>query len=66
MPYPSYRPPLQLDLFEPVASSLLPEVPSWTALPEGTRMTLTSLVTRMLIAHAHGEAVGPESDDERV
>ncbi len=66
MPHPSRRPPLQLDLFEREGSLLPPGVPPWTAIPEGTRTTLTELVARMLLAHVRGEGVGPEGDDERV
>ena len=71
MPHPSRRsPPLQrqLDLFEPDAPSLPPGVPAWRDLPAGTRTVLTGLVTRMLIAHAQGEATdpnGPEASDDR-
>jgi hypothetical protein len=41
-------------------------VPSWTSLPEPTRLALTGLVTRMLIAHAGNGLLAPEGagDDE--
>ncbi len=66
MPYPTRRSPQQLDLFEPEAPSLPPGVPSWMDLSEGTRTMLTGLVTRMLIAHAQGDAADPEVVDDRL
>lgn len=65
MSRPSHRPPLQRSLFEQATPPLPPGVPPLTALPEGTRTALTQLVTRMLIAHARGEAAGREVDDDR-
>ena len=66
MPHPSRRAPLQLDLFlEEARPTLPPGVPSWTALPDGTRATLADLLARMLVTHAGGEAGAQEDDDDR-
>jgi hypothetical protein len=35
--------------------------PAWCALPEATRRTLTSLLTRLLIAHAGGSVPQPDA-----
>ena len=64
------RPPPQLDLglTSPAAAPVFP--PVWCILPEPTQRTLTSLLTRLLIAHARGVvpllSAQPEDDaDER-
>lgn len=67
MPRPSRRPPSrQLDLFPQTTPRLASGGPTWASLPETTRMALTGLVTRMLIAHAGAEPFEPEgvADDE--
>jgi hypothetical protein len=63
MPHPSRRPPLQLDLFEEVVPRP-PGVPPLAALPQRTQTVLTELVTRMLVAHARGEAADREDADD--
>lgn len=65
MPHPSRRPPgPQLELFPQRAPRVAPGVPSWTSLPEPTRLALTGLVTRMLIAHAGNGSLSPEGDGD--
>ena len=65
MPRPSRRPPgPQLELFPKGAPRPAQGAPSWTSLPEPTRMALTGLMTRMLIAHAGNGPLAPEGDGD--
>lgn len=67
MPRPSRRPPTpQLELFRESAPLPPPGAPSWAALPDHTRRTLTRLVTRMLIAHAGAAPLEPTDDGDDV
>ena len=51
-----------LDLF----STTSPTMPSWERLPARTRQAVTTLLARMLLAHARGPSPEPGSDtDER-
>ena len=51
-----------LDLF----STSLSTIPSWERLPARTRQAVTTLLARMLLAHARGPSQEPGSDtDER-
>ncbi len=64
----SSRRPLspQLELFPQRTPRPSPGTPSWASLPEPTRLALTGLVTRMLIAHVADGPLAPEGggDDE--
>jgi hypothetical protein len=67
MPRPSRRPSTpQLELFRESAPLLLRGVPTWTALPDQTRRTLTSLMTRMLIAHVGATPLEPTGDSDDI
>ena len=56
------RPNRPLDLF----SSRAPTMPSWERLPARTRQAVTTLLARMLLAHACGPSQEPGSGtDER-
>ena len=51
-----------LELF----STTAPTMPSWQRLPARTRQAVTTLLARMLLAHARGPSPQPGSDtDER-
>jgi hypothetical protein len=67
MPRPSRRPSTpQLELFRDRAPLPPPGAPRWAALPDQTRRTLTSLVTRMLIAHIGAAPLEPTGDGDDV
>ena len=67
MPRPTRRPSTpQLELFRERAPLPARGAPNWAALPDQTRRTLTSLVTRMLIAHAGGVPLEPTGDGDDV
>jgi hypothetical protein len=65
MPRPSHRlPSTQLELFPRRTPRAVEGAPLWTSLPEPTRLALTGLVTRMLIAHAGNGSLAPEGDGD--
>lgn len=67
MPRPSRRPSTpQLELFRESVPLPPRGAPSWAALPDQTRRTLTSLVMRMLIAHAGAAPLEPTGDGDDV
>ena len=53
----------QSDLFDSVIPT---QTPAWQDLPEGTRATLTDLMTRLILEHAQisSPAVQTEADDD--
>jgi hypothetical protein len=67
MPRPSRRPSTpQLELFRESVPLPPRGAPTWAALPDQTRRTLTSLVMRMLIAHAGAAPLEPTGDGDDV
>ena len=65
MPRLSRRPPCpQLELFPKTTPRPARGAPSWTSLPEPTRLALTGLMTRMLIAHAGDGPLASEGDGD--
>jgi len=55
------RPHPQLDLGLTGGPPAPATPPAWCALPERTRRTLTSLLTRLLVAHAVGVVPGQDA-----
>ena len=45
----------QFDLFAHPADNGQTQVPEWRALPPDTRQTLTGLMARLMLEHAHGD-----------
>jgi hypothetical protein len=56
--------PTQFDLFAHPADNGQTQVPEWRALPPETRQTLTGLIARLMLEHAHGDP-RPEPAKER-
>ncbi len=46
--------PLQLDLFDPQSDPERFPTPHWQSLPDGTRLTLTELMARLILDRAGG------------
>lgn len=59
-------PARQPDLFDTPPGPAAGTMPSWEALPQPTRRTLTGLVARLLIEHADPGASGPRSDADEL
>lgn len=46
--------PLQLNLFDPPSDPERFSTPRWQSLPDEARLTLTTLMTRLILDHADG------------
>jgi hypothetical protein len=46
--------PQQLDLFDPPCAAVSLPTPQWQSLPDEARLTLTTLMTRLILDHADG------------
>jgi hypothetical protein len=62
----TWTPARQPDLFNPTPGPVIGTMPSWGALPEQTRRTLTGLVTRLLVDHAAGGTRNLRSDADEL
>jgi hypothetical protein len=59
-------PARQPDLFDTPPGPAAGTMPSWEALPQQTRRTLTGMVTRLLIEYADPGASEPRSDADEL
>ena len=51
---PRRTPPQQLDLFDPPCAAGSLPTPQWQSLPDKARLTLTTLMTRLILDHGDG------------
>ncbi len=55
------RPPRQLELLLLARPAPANTAPRWSSLPDQTRQALSSLLTRLLVAHADGARLPPRA-----